>query len=347
MNIEHRTSNAEHRSVEPSLALGCNRTAARSAIRSLRCSMLGVGCSMFAFVISDAAETRPVPRVQAIPEAHQQVSFQRNGVEIARYHYGADGNRPFVYPVIGPSGRSLTRMGHPRDPQSHSHHNSVWLSHQFVNGANFWEDGPAREVHQRMWRIEDGDDSALIEVENAWVDKEGVAQMHELRRTKVQLLENGEWLLLIDSQFEARKAPVELKETAFGMIGVRMAKTIGVADGGGTIRNSDGGVDEAGCFRKPARWCDYSGAILTGVNEGITLMDHPMNLNHPVPFHVRNDGWMGAALTFPGAHTIAVGESLKLRYGLYIHRGIPEPAQIEERWKAFAATAFEEFPKKK
>ena len=38
----------------------------------------------------------------------------------------------------------------------------------------------------------------------------------------------------------------------------------GVHDGGGTIRNSEGGVNEAGVFWKPARWCDYSGRIQTG-----------------------------------------------------------------------------------
>ncbi|MEQ1859302.1 MAG: PmoA family protein [Chthoniobacteraceae bacterium] len=293
------------------------------------------------------AAPKPVPHVQALPQPHAQISFQREGVEIARYHYGDDGNRPFVFPIIGPSGRPLTRMGHPQDPQGHSHHNSVWLSHQFVNGENFWGDTPAHVVHQRMLRIEDGDDSAAIETENAWTDKAGVQQMHELRRTKVQLLADGEWLLFIDAQFEARKAPVELAQTAFGMMAVRMAKTIGVRDGGGTIRNSEGGVDEAGVFRKPARWCDYSGPILNGVGEGITLMDHPANLNHPVPFHVRDDGWMGASLTFAGPHTIEIGKPLRLRYALYIHRGIAAPEKIEAQWKKFAAGEWEEIGKKR
>src|SRR3954453_14983590 len=34
-----------------------------------------------------AAEPKPVPLTQAIPQAHDQVSFERNAVEIARYHY--------------------------------------------------------------------------------------------------------------------------------------------------------------------------------------------------------------------------------------------------------------------
>jgi hypothetical protein len=307
-------------------------------------AVLSIVCAAAA----SSAEPKAVPKVQAIPQAHDQVSFQREGVEIARYHFGRDGQRPYVFPLLGPSGRSVTRIGHPRDPQSHSHHNSVWISHQNVQGLNFWEDNRALGiVHQRMIRMDDGDELAFIEAENAWLNKDGAPVMHELRRTAVRVLEKGEWLLEIDIQLEARASPVELGQTAFGLLAVRMAKTIGVNDGGGTIRNSEGGVDEAGCFRKPARWVDYSGPIKTGASEGITLMDHPSNLNHPVPFHVRDDGWMGAALTFPAAHTIRLGEPLRLRYALYIHGGVSAPEILEARWKAFAASEFLPFPVRK
>lgn len=298
--------------------------------------------------VSAIAEPKPVPKVQTIPQAHDQVSFQRDGAEIARYHFGRDGQRPYIFPVIGPSGRSLTRIGHPRDPQGHSHHNSVWISHQNVQGHSFWEDNRTGGiVHRRMLRMDDGDELAFVEAENAWLAKDGTPVLHELRRTAVRVWEKGEWILEIDIQLEARKDPVELGQTGFGLLGVRMAKTIGVKDGGGTIRNSEGGVDEAGCFRKPARWVDYSGPIVTGVSEGITLMDHPSNLNHPVPFHVRDDGWMGAAVTFPAAHTIRPGEPLRLRYGLYVHSDIAAPEQIEAQWKIFAGTEFAPFPVKK
>jgi Methane oxygenase PmoA len=239
-------------------------------------------------------------------------------------------------------------MGHPRDPVGHSHHNSVWISHQKVNDESFWEDGRGpRIVQEKVLRMDDRDEQASVETENAWIAKDGTPLLRELRRTTVHALPAGEWMLCIDVQFEARERDVQLGETAFGPIGVRMAKTIGVADGGGTIRNSEGGVDEEGCFRKAARWCDYSGPITADASEGITLMDHPMNPHHPVPFHVRNDGWMGAALTFPGALMIAPGEPLRLRYGLYIHAGIPLPGAIERQWEEFSRTEFAPFSLKK
>src|SRR5436190_174112 len=82
----------------------------------------------------------------------------------------------------------------------------------------------------------------------------------------------------------------------------------------GWMRNSEGKVNEKEVLWKPARWVDYSGAIKNGVVEGITLMDHPLNQNHPTVFHVRGDGWMGASLTFDGERVIEVGKTLRLRY---------------------------------
>jgi len=115
-----------------------------------------------------------------------------------------------------------------------------------------------------------------------------------------------------------------------------MAKTIGVHDGGGMIRNSEGGVNEAGVFWKPARWVDYSGPITPEAVEGLTLMDHPRNPNHPSVFHVRNDGWMGASLTFSNPRILEPGKPLRLCYGLYVHRGLPTKEQLDRRWTGFS-----------
>src|SRR5688572_21613305 len=102
-----------------------------------------------------------VPKMQALPLPNHEVSFQRDGEELTRYYFGPDLRQPFLYPIIGPSGRSLTRMGHPHDPESHSHHNSVWISHNDVNGVSFWDDrAKGRIVHQRVERFEDSDEFA-------------------------------------------------------------------------------------------------------------------------------------------------------------------------------------------
>ncbi len=291
-------------------------------------------------VLADAAslpEPKPVPRLQVVPQAYGQASFQRDGVEITRYHFGPGLNRPFLFPVVGPSGHSLTRMGHPHDPESHSHHNSVWMSHVDVGGVDFWSDRRLGTVrHKRIVAYEDEGERSSVTAENEWVDKDGKVLLNETRRISVALLEDREWLLVIDSTFTVKDKAVTLGKTPFGLLGVRMAKTIGVHDGGGRIRNSEGGVNEKEILWKQARWVDYSGAIENGKIEGITLFDHPSNPNHPSYFHVRNDGWMGASLTYDGPREIVPDKPLHVRYGLYIHSEMKSPVEIEEQWKRFA-----------
>jgi hypothetical protein len=291
-------------------------------------------------LMAGAQEPKPVPQLQVLPLPHEQASFMRGDQEIARYHYGPELRRPFVYPVVGPSGRSLTRMGHPRDPQSHSHHNSVWISHESVNGISFWGDrGQGKIVHRSIENFEDLGETSWMTVVNAWINEKenGKVLMLERRRTTVQLIAPNGWWLIIDLQLEApANQKVVLGQTPFGLIGVRMAKTIGAHDGGGEIRNSAGQSGEPDIFRKPAKWVDYSGPIREGVIEGITLMDHPANVGHPSPFHVRGDGWMGVCLTHTGERVIEPGKPLRLRYGLFVHAGKPAIEALEKRCGEFA-----------
>jgi len=288
-------------------------------------------------VAMEASEPKAVPRLQVVPLPYEQASFQRDGVEITRYHFGPGLERPFLYPIVGPSGRSLTRMGHPHDPESHSHHNSVWITHHDVNGNNFWVDTSGATIrHRRIVDYVDEGETSSIVAENEWITKTGKVLLAETRTTTVILLEDKEWLLVIDLQLNAKGETVTLGKTPFGMIGVRMAKTLGVHDGGGRIRNSEGGIDEKEVFWKRARWVDYSGAIADGVLEGVTLFDHPDNPNHPSHFHVRNDGWMGASLTFDGPREITPKKPLHLRYGLYVHRQMKPATEIDAQWQHFA-----------
>lgn len=288
---------------------------------------------------------RPVPRVQVEPLPHHQATFSAGGRELTRYHFDPADRRPFLYPLVGPSGRSLTRMGHPHDPVGHSHHNSVWVAHHLVNGVNFWGDrGPnlGRIVPQRVEQYDDGDEAAALLAVNHWVNEAtGEVLVIERRRIEVRPLPGNESLTVVDLQLAADKKPVTFDKTPFGLFAVRMRKTIGVHDGGGTIRNSAGGVNEKGLdgaegvFWKPAHWCDYSGQVSHGVIEGVTLFDHPTNPNHPTVFHVRDDGWMGSCLTFDASRTVEPGAPLRLRYGLYTHGGLRSRNELDAQWKDF------------
>jgi hypothetical protein len=250
--------------------------------------------------------------------------------------------RPYLFPVIGPAGRYVTRMGHPHDPIGHRHHYSVWVAHHDVNGTDFWsdQDTAGKQVHRHILAIEDGQDSAAIRVQIAWVAPDGKELLREERTYRLTGLGNGERLIDIHLALTPVDGPVTLGATSFGFAAVRVAKTMTVKDGGGKIENSTGAVGEEAIFWKPAEWCDYSGQVAPGEINGVTLMSHPSSPNHPPDWHVRSDGWMGACFSREGAYVLEANKTLTLRYAVYVHRGDAHQANVAERYRQFAASEF-------
>src|SRR5215472_43234 len=162
-----------------------------------RCAFLysAAACARWA---SGAVPREPrFPRMQAVPLPENQISFQFDRHEISRYYFGPEQNRPFVYPVIGPSGRSLTRMGHPGDPYTHSHHNSIWISYAKVNGVSFWEDrgkDRGRIVQQQIVDLIDSDSRAGILAKGVWLGLSGQPLVQETREVWAYPLDSGEWM---------------------------------------------------------------------------------------------------------------------------------------------------------
>ena len=298
-------------------------------------------------LLSQVPDFKPVPRVQVVPLPHHVTSFQLDGRELTALHFDPLDMRPFWYPILGSKEMSLTRMGHPHDPLTHSHHNSVWISHNSVNELDFWGDqaknqGRIIPVEVSREGYEDGDSSASMRMVNHWVNAaDQTIQLREIRRTEIRPINGAQsWFMIIDLELAPQKGKtVTFGATGFGLVAVRVAKSIGVHDGGGRILNSEGQINEEQVFRKPARWCDYSGRISNAVDglAGITLMNHPMNPHNPTAFHVRNDGWMGCCLSLDTPVEVTESQKLRVRYALWVHDGIPKQEEIEHQWKAFVS----------
>jgi len=287
----------------------------------------------------------PIPRCQLIPLPDRQVSFQVDGVEKTRWHFGTESPRPFFYPFLGPSGASLTRIGHP-GAENHDHHRSIWFAHDKVNGLSHWNEQTPGRVRQKNWfAYADGNDEAIMASALGWFDAANVEAMSQDVVAASIPLENGEFALELQLTFRPgpKAETVELGKTNFGFLAVRMAKTISAYFGGGTITNSEGAVGEPDIFGKPARWMDYSGPVSVGTGpdrktaiEGITFFDHPKNPRYPTAWHVREDGWMGAAFCLNEGFTITKEAPLTLRYLLHAHAGPCDPKRAETMQAAFA-----------
>lgn len=278
------------------------------------------------------------PRAMIIPQPDGQVSFQVDGREWLRYHYGPQTPKPYFYPVMGPAGAPVTRLTHPHDPATHAHHLSLWIGHQNVGGANFWEHqrSPARIVHDRIAKIDDGD-SASLTIHAKWLDGDQKPLLLDervwtLSPNYATLGANGfgEYYLDLKLTLTPVAPTLTIGKSNFGLVAVRVAKMMGTLDGGGKIRNSEGKVDEKELMpHQRARWCDYSGRPAPGVVNGITLIDHPLNPNHPTYFHVRGDGWMGSSFSYENDVVIAKEKPLVLRYRFYVH-GPALPGDLDD-----------------
>lgn len=308
--------------------------------------LLIIGMLLFGITGPIRAEnTFALKRCEILPLPENQVSFQIDGIEQMRWHFGAEYPRPFFYPFNGPSGTSLTRMGHPGAP-NHDHHRSVWFAHHDVGGYDFWSEGTGYRVRQKSWyAYEDGDREAVMASVCGWSDGADTELMEQDVIAALIPMEDGEYALEIQTTFRpaGSVASVELGKTNFGFLAVRVAKTLSAHFGGGSLTDSEGRTSEPEIFGKQARWMDYSGPIAVGsgderhvVTEGITYFDHPTNPRYPTHWHVRSDGWMGASFCFEEGYTLAKDCPLTLRYLLYAHRGGYDQARAQAVHAAFS-----------
>lgn len=262
------------------------------------------------------------PRFQVVPLPHNEVAIIVDGRERLRWHAGDDAPRPFFFPLIGPSGLPLTRMGHPGAP-NHDHHRSIWFAHHKVlGGIDFWGDQSDARIRQHQWlAYEDSDADARMGVELGWYDGHNPEPLiRQQMIASVSLAEDGGLLLEVQTSLASVAESLELGQTNFGLLAVRVAKSISAVFGDGVITGADGTQTESNLFGKPSPWMDYSGSVSPGVTEGITYFDHPSNNSFPSKWHVRDDGWMGASICRDGP-VMLTREPTDWRYLLHAHSG--------------------------
>lgn len=289
------------------------------------------------------------PRCEIVPLPRHEVSFRIDGIEKLRWHFGPQYPRPFFFPLNGPSGQPLTRMGHP-GAQNHDHHRSIWFAHNKVNGVDFWSDNTDARIRQTHWySYQDGDREAAMASHLVWIDGEG----NELMQQDVVVA-----LIPVDRKDAAdehaiefqltfrpgkRRQSVELQQTNFGFLAVRVAKSLSAYFGAGRLSNPEGTEGEPQLHETSARWMDYSGPVAVHgrngrqvVEEGVTYFDHPDNRSYPTSWHVRDDGWMGAAPGMKRSIQITAKSPLVLRYLLHAHSGPVDRARAKALANEFA-----------
>ena len=285
-------------------------------------------------------------------EAQQQddgVTVKLDGKLLARY-VAKSGNKPIVWPIIGPNGKEITRQYPMRDAlpderADHPHHRSFWFTHGDVNGISFWhESSDTGEIVHKEYLEVSGGEKAVIKTRNDWIGPDGIKICEDVRTHTFGTDGERVWFDF-DSTVTAGDAKVTFGDTKEGCCGVRVAGNVKTdAKKGGRIVNSNGQTDRE-AWGQQAAWCDYYGPV-DGKIVGIAIMNHPSSFRYPTYWHVRTYGLFTAnpfgLSDFKGEpkgsgdHTLEPGEFFTLRYRILIHKGDEKEGKVAEAFKAYA-----------
>ncbi len=247
-------------------------------------------------------------------------------------------SKPDWYPVLTPSGREVTISSAFR----YNHHHSIWIGHGNINGVNvFHDNNPTRPnlgdivLERAELRVEPR--GTTLDTTNGWIAKDGRRLLTEVRRFTVRpdLLNGQAHALDVDSELIASEGAVLLARETHSYLGVRVADSIDVEDGGRAV-NSNGDENEEGAMGKAASWLDYSGQV-AGQAAGITIMQHPSN--PATPFFCRNYGTMLSNVTLHEPWSIPSGERLRQRWRILIHDGDAAAISPDVAYRAWLAEA--------
>lgn len=263
------------------------------------------------------------------------------------------GAKPILWPVVGPTGKEMTRAwpmreGNTMEKTDHVHQRSFWFTHGNVNGVSFWDEnkGHGQIVHQEFLERAGGS-QATIATRNDWLGPDGKKICRDERRLYFGADADARW---IDFQITifADSEPVVFGDTKEGSFGIRTAGVLDVVRNlGGRIVNAEGFTNEP-AWGKPSPWVDYHGPI-DGQVLGIAILNHPQSFRYPTHWHVRTYGLFAANpfglhdfyndKAMDGSHRVEPGGSFRLLYRVILHQGDERQAKIAERFKAYAASA--------
>ncbi len=249
-------------------------------------------------------------------------------------------NRPYFWPVLASDNTEVTsdqwRLTQ-TEKTDHPWHRSIYVAHGDVNGLDHWQLKEPVQKHVRFTKLDA--DSFVEELEWSGKPGEGPALL-ETRTVKFVAYPDGARGIDITSLIKPGAGPVEFKTKPLNVSGVeagwcsvRVAKSMW-EDKAKQITSSAPAAGEKEARSKPADWCDYS-AHINGKMYGVAMFDSPTNAGHPTPWHVREFGLL--AHIGPHDWTLAPEKTATFRHRIIIHTGDGKSANLDEKYKQFAA----------
>lgn len=285
-----------------------------------------------------------------VEQAEGAVSITLPEGPFTTYHFSKEAPRPYLYPVLGPGGKAVTRnypmKDVPGEDKDHPHHRSFWTAYGEVNGVDDWSEIAGKHGfirHQKFEQVTGGPVWGGFTATAVWTGPDEKPLLDERRSLRVYDAGPDYRLLDYDVDLIAAHGDVHYGDTKEGGIMAFRVATSMDGNKGGRLENSTGGVGEKQVWGKRANWLDYSGPV-DGQIVGIGMMDHPSNWAHPCYWHARDYGLVGTN-SFAGAafdktasnagHLQKAGETLRFRFRVLLHKGDAKEGRVDQAYHAW------------
>src|SRR6185295_6745835 len=207
-----------------------------------RCTVLRVAVFAGFFVLGWSATLHA--KDLTVEKTERGVTIKVDGQVFSEYLIKS-GAKPVVWPIIGPTGKRMTRS-YPmeelaNEEHDHPHQRSLWCAHGNVDDIDFWSEvkGHGTTEHREFLKVEGGP-AAIVETRNDWLGPDGSKHGEDVRRLTFRADENAR-SIDFDITIKAVPRAIAFGDTKEGMFGVRVPSSIRVeSNQGGKIVNSDG-----------------------------------------------------------------------------------------------------------
>lgn len=265
-----------------------------------------------------------------------------------------DAQRPYMYPITGPSGANLARP-YPMEKggaEDHPHHRSMWFTHGGVNGVDFWGNGEKNGTikHTGFDQIKAEGAVGSFVAKSDWVLPNGTLVMSDERTIRVEALPDGGAIVDWTIKLIASAGEVTFNDTKEGSFALRLCPSLSIKESKDAHITTSEGITDKKAWGTRAKWVTYHGPDPKGNPVSVTIFDHPQNLRHPTYWHARDYG-LFAANPFGlhdfekldnktlGNHVLPKGQAMTQRYRVLIEEGAPDQAKLAGRFHAFGSTA--------
>ncbi|MCS7225090.1 MAG: PmoA family protein [Armatimonadetes bacterium] len=252
--------------------------------------------------------------------------------EILSYRYSPEAPKTYIHPLTTPNGVVVTEDS----PEDHRHHRGLFLGWSRVNGYDFWgEFGEENQgwIVQTHWDGLSTNDWVRWTVRLRW-RAGGRTLLNERRSLAATVWDRGlflEWTSVLSAP--AEMVVLDASQHPYNGLGIRFVREMTKGD----VLHSDGtsAIQEAN--GRSGEWCSYFREMDKDRVVGAALFSHPSSARHPCPFFVMNDpfGFISAAPTFHEPLTIATGQFVSLKFGIFVYDGVAEKERLNgvyQRW---------------